>query len=139
MSLNSHSFRAVCVLTLLATAVTVQSVRAQVLYGSIIGVAEDPSGGTVPNAKITATNKGTGQVFDSKSDEAGRYSFVNLLPGTYDLKLTATGFKTATRTEIAVTANTVTRMDVKLEIGQLTEQITVQAEATSIQTAKSNL
>jgi len=99
---------------------------------------EDPSGGGIPNATVTTTNKGTGQALDTRTDEAGRYSVVNLPPGAYDVKLAAQGFRVAVRSDVSVMANQVTRVDVKMEVGQITEQVTVAAETTPLQTDKSD-
>jgi outer membrane receptor protein involved in Fe transport len=127
----------VLTLTLLATIVS-QPASAQVLYGSVVGNVQDPSGSAVPNAAITLTNKATGVAYDGKGDDLGRYSIVNVQPGVYDLKVTAQGFRTLSKTDITVAANTVARENVQLEVGTLTEQITVQAEATALQTDKTD-
>src|SRR5438309_5813828 len=91
--------------------------NAQVLYGSVVVVITDPSGSAIPNADLALTNRGTGQSYNGKSDEAGRYSVGDVLPGAYDLKITANGFRTYTRTDLVVTANTVARAEVRLEVG----------------------
>jgi len=115
-----------------------QTANAQVLYGSVVGIAEDPSGGGVPGATVTITNRATGQTHEAKTDGEGRYLIGNVLPGLYDVKITANGFRTQTKTDLIVEANTVSRGDLKLEVGSLTEQVTVQAEATLLQTDKSD-
>jgi hypothetical protein len=122
----------------LITAIFSQTSYAQVLYGSVVGLVQDPSGAAVPDAAITLTNTGTGQVLEDKSDAAGRFTLPNLQPGTYDLKVSANGFRPYARTGIIVTANTVTRADMQLVIGAATEQVTVQAEAAELQTDKSD-
>src|SRR5512147_69056 len=111
--------------------------HAQVLYGSVVGNVQDPSGSAVPNATVTLTNKGTGQTLEGKSDELGRFNIVNVQPGLYDLRVTGTGFRTYTRADVNVSANTVTRSDVQMELGAMAETITVQADATQLQTDKS--
>ncbi len=111
----------------------------QVLYGSIVGTVEDQTGAVVPRATITITNKATGVTRETTADEAGRYSLVNVLPGGYDLKVTASGFRPLTRSDVMVTINTVTRVDVRLEVGALTEQITVAASSIVLQTDKSDV
>ena len=68
---------------------SVRPVSAQVLYGSAVGTVQDPTGGTVAEAPVTMTNKATGAVRETKTDQQGRFSFANLLPGGYDLKVTA--------------------------------------------------
>jgi Carboxypeptidase regulatory-like domain/TonB dependent receptor len=112
--------------------------NAQVLYGSVVGVVTDPSGSAIPNANILLTNRGTAQTYEEKTDEAGRISIVNIQPGEYDLKVTATGFRTYTRTDLIITANTVARAEVKMEVGALSEQVTVTSDATMLQTDKSD-
>jgi hypothetical protein len=116
-----------------------QPAAAQVLYGSIIGTVQDPTGAVVPRASITITNKATGLSRESTTDDAGRYSLVNVLGGSYDLKVTAQGFRTATQTDVTVTINTVSRVGVRLEVGAVTEQVTVAASAALLQTDKSDV
>ncbi|MBI2687379.1 MAG: TonB-dependent receptor [Acidobacteria bacterium] len=113
--------------------------RAQVLYGSIVGQVEDPSGSMVPNATITATNKASGSAREVKADAEGRYALLSLLAGEYDIKITASGFRTMNRPGVAVSINTVTRIDVRLEVGQPADSITISAEAVQLQTDKSDV
>ncbi len=110
----------------------------QVLYGSMVGTATDPSGAVVPNADVTATDTGTGQTRSDTTDGSGRYNLTNLLPGTYSLKVLAKGFRTVERSGIIITPNTVQRADVQLQVGQATEQINVSAEAVQLQTDKAD-
>src|SRR5437016_3047131 len=81
--------------------------HAQVLYGSIVGSVTDQSSAAVPNATVTITNKQTGSTRTEKSGGDGRYLFGNAQPGTYDVKVEATGFRTVSQTDVSVTANTV--------------------------------
>src|SRR3954454_11454425 len=83
-------------------------VRAQVLYGSIVGTVEDPSGSVVPKATVTVVNKQTGAIRETAADEAGRFSILTLPAGAYDLKVSAPGFRQLTRTDVEVAINTVT-------------------------------
>src|SRR5581483_7419263 len=103
------------------------SAEAQVLYGSMVGAVEDAVSGVVPKAAVTLTNTGTSQARETSTDDQGRYSFVNLLPGQYGLKVVAHGFRPAVFTGLAIAANVVTRQDVRLEVGSLTESVTVSA------------
>jgi hypothetical protein len=124
---------------ILCVAVTLCSpAHAQTLYGTAVGTVLDQSGAAVPNVAITLTNRGTSQTHDTKTDEGGRFSIPNLAPGEYDLKASGSGFRTYTRTNINVSANTVTRADAALELGNITEQITVEAETAQIQTDKAD-
>ena len=94
-------------LTLSAIAIVSMPAGAQVLYGSIVGIVQDPSGGAIPNAAVSVTNTETGLTVTDKTDEAGRFNLQNLAPGRYDLKVTSTGFRTFARTGIVVSANTI--------------------------------
>ena len=129
----------VLVLALVCLLSGTQVANAQVLYGSVIGTVEDASGGLVPGATVTLTNRGTGATRETTTDDAGRYSLLNVLPGVYELRVTAQGFRTLTKTDIEVTINTVSRQDARLEVGQLAEQVTVSAAALTLQTDKSDV
>ncbi|MEZ5402955.1 MAG: carboxypeptidase regulatory-like domain-containing protein [Bryobacteraceae bacterium] len=111
---------------------------AQVLYGSLVGVVEDTTGSVIPNAAISASNKDTGQSYEAKSDSTGTYTITNVLPGEYDVKASVAGFRVQTVTGLRVSQNTVTRANFRLEVGQVTEQVTVEAVATVLQTDKAD-
>ncbi len=113
--------------------------RAQVLYGTIVGSVQDPAGAVVPGASVSITAQRTGQVRETGSDDTGRYIFVNVLPGTYTLTASAPGFRTYRETDVFVTVNTVTRVPVSLELGEVTETIDVEAAATVLQTDQSDV
>jgi len=126
---------AVLLVALLASA----PANAQVLYGSIVGTVEDPTGAVVPGATITLTNPSTGATREIKADDQGRYSVPNLQAGTYDLKVASQGFRTLTRTGVEITINTVNPRGREIEVGQMTEQVTVSASAVALQTDKSDV
>src|SRR5205085_11931928 len=107
----------------------VSPAQAQVLYGSIIGTVTDQSGGAVPNATVTITSKETAAARSETTGPDGRYLFGNVQPGTYDVKATSPGFRTLSQNDVVVTANTVSRVELKLEVGQVTETIAVEAAA----------
>ncbi len=113
-------------------------VCAQTLDGSLVGTVTDPSGAVVPNASVTATDLGTGQTRQGTTDPSGRYNLVNLQPGTYTVTITASGFRKAEETNVIITPNTVDRVDVHLELGQASEQISVSAQAVELQTDKAD-
>lgn len=107
---------------------------AQVLYGSLVGTVTDPTGAAVPNANVTATNKETGQQRTTQSNSSGGYTFVAVQPGTYEVKVAAAGFKTVTEPNIEVTANATARGDFDLQVGNVSESITIEATAAALQT-----
>ena len=110
----------------------------QVLYGSMVGTATDPSGAVIPAATVTATSTGTGQTRSDTTDSSGRYNLTNLLPGTYDLSVVAKGFQTLKQSGINITPNTVQRVDVQMQVGAATQQVNVSAEAVQLQTDKAD-
>ncbi|MGB2900018.1 MAG: TonB-dependent receptor [Candidatus Acidiferrum sp.] len=126
-------------------AVSVQTVmfvpvlNAQVLYGSVTGTVADQSGAGVPRAHVTATNRATSVVREADADENGHYTITDLAPGNYDLKVTASGFKPLTQTNLMVAANTVANVDVNLQVGAMSEQVTVEASVVNLQTEKSDV
>ena len=101
---------------------------AQVLYGSLVGNVSDDTGAAVPGATVTIRNKGTGTSRDATTDATGAYRFDTVQPGTYSVTVQLTGFRTLTRPDIPVTLNTTARADAKLQVGQLTESVTVSGE-----------
>ena len=123
---------------LLALTLNAPVMQAQVLYGSLVGSVTDPSGASVPSADVVITNSDTNLAKDAKVDESGRYSFVNVLPGKYTLKVTAPGFRAFSATNLDVSPNTVARIDVKLEVGQLSDAVTVEGTAAELQTEKAD-
>ncbi len=111
---------------------------AQSLYGSLVGDVLDPSGSSIASSTLTISNAATGFTAEVKADDAGRFSVSNLLPGDYDLRVSSAGFKTQTRKAIRVSAGGVSRVDFKMEVGAITDQITVEATATILQTDKAD-
>ncbi|MGH9674003.1 MAG: TonB-dependent receptor, partial [Bryobacteraceae bacterium] len=120
-------------------AVLAAPASAQVLYGTVVGTVEDQSGAVVPGATVTVTDVRTNVSRETKTDDQGRYLLGNVTPGVYDVKIAAAGFKPMSRAGVAVTINTTTRENFKLEVGGTVETITVQAAATQLQTDKADV
>jgi hypothetical protein len=115
------------------------ALRAQVLYGSIVGTVTDQSGAVIPNAQIKATNPATGETREVTADAEGRYTIGNVLAGTYEIQISATGFRQVTTTGVTATINTVTRVDVQMELGSQSQVLTVSGTAVALQTDKSDV
>jgi hypothetical protein len=102
-------------------------------------VVKDTQGASVPGATVTATNKETNLTRDTVTNGEGAYTLTNVLPGPYDVKISLPGFKEAVRTNVPVTISQISRVDMTLEIGALTESITVASEAQLLQTDKADV
>jgi outer membrane receptor protein involved in Fe transport len=107
---------------------------AQILYGSLVGNVTDSSGAPVPGATVTVINTNTNLAREATTSAEGVYHVVNVQPGTYRVRVSLTGFKEYVRDGVPVASTTVTRVDVALEVGALTETITVQSETSLLQT-----
>lgn len=140
-----HSQRVSPFLSLLALAALLllpfsRDVRAQVGQGEITGLVTDPSGASVPNAKVRLTSSATGESRDTLTTSAGIYRFVALpVVGTYAINVQASGFKTAEVAGIVVSTGTVVTQDVHLEIGSATQTALVEAGAEHIDTTDSSV
>lgn len=107
---------------------------AQILYGSVVGNVTDSSQAGVPGASVTLINTNTNLAKEATTTADGTYRFVNVQPGTYKVRVSLTGFKEYVKDAVPVASTTVTRIDVALEVGALTETITVQSEVSLLQT-----
>ena len=119
-------------------AVTVPA-AAQVLYGSIVGNVTDETRGAVPGATVTITSNETGVSREVVSDSTGGYRFPAVQPGKYTVSVKVDGFRTFTRQDVAVTLNSVARVDVALQVGQLSESVTVSADRPILQTDRAEV
>lgn len=98
----------------------------------ISGTVTDASGAVIPAAEVTLTSVQRGITARTKTGSDGLYSFPNLEPGSYDLKVAATGFTPETRRGVALTINQLVRMDVSLQVGTDVQSVEVQAEAAQL-------
>ena len=112
---------------------------AQTLYGSVTGTITDTSGAAVPGATVTITNTETGLELTSVTDETGAYTVRNVPGGNYTLKASLQGFKEFVQTSIPVVVGGIVRINGKLEIGALTESVTVTSEAALLKTDKADV
>src|SRR5215218_3023195 len=101
---------------------------------TIRGTVEDPSGGVLPGATVTLTNTGTKAVQTTVSNERGGYTFSGVFPGTYEIKVELEGFKTYEQKAIAISPQDTRGIDVRLDVGQQAETVTVTATNEVIQT-----
>lgn len=112
---------------------------AQTDRGTITGAITDPQGAVIPNAAIEAKNLQTGAVYTAATSSTGNYTLTQLSVGPYQLTVTAPGFKQFLRTGITVSVAQTLRIDTKLEVGNISEVVTVSSEAPLLQTESGEL
>ena len=130
---------AVVALTAAATWGIPAPAAGQALYGSIVGNITDSQGAIMPGVTVTATNTGTGAKVEAITDSDGAYTLRNLLPGTYDLSATLSGFRSHEQKAIPVTAGNPVRINVTLQVGAVSETVEVVSETTLLQTEKADI
>ncbi len=123
----------VLVLTLFGAAAAAQTT------GSITGLVKDQSNASVPGAEIEAVNEATGAARSTISGEDGFYRLPLLTPGRYRLTASSTGFQTLVREGIRVSVNQTARVDLQLEVGDLSQSVTVTGDAPLIEASHATL
>ncbi len=135
----AFSTRAFVVLGFLALLVGSLPVLGQVDQGSLVGRVTDQSGAVVAGAAVRATNAGTGAITDATTNESGYYEFPLLAVGKYVLSVEKGGFRKAASSEIDLHAGTQPRIDIALQLGAVTDSVTVSAEAPVINETSTEL
>src|SRR5436190_8257865 len=106
----------------------------QSIYGSLVGAVSDDSGAALPRANVAVTQTETNVTRSVLTNETGGYNLPNLLPGTYQLTVTLTGFQTFTARDVKVEANATIRLDPRLKVGEVRESVSVSATTAALQT-----
>ena len=113
--------------------------HSQVLYGTVLGTASDASGGLLEGAKVTLASELTAQTRSTVTSSSGVFSFSDVPAGTYTLEIAKPGFQKYIAKGVQATINTVTRIDAKLPLGQVSEAITVSAAGPVLQSDKADV
>ena len=130
------SFICACLLVLW---VSVGSLHAQTTNGSIQGTVTDPNGGAVSGASVTGRNLDTGLTQTTSTTDAGIYSLPNLPPGRYSVVVEAPGLKRYSQEGVTVLTGTTVSLDIPMQVGGVSENVTVIADASQLQTATSEI
>jgi hypothetical protein len=115
------------------------SLYAQTTYGSITGLVADSSGAAISGAEVTLTNMGTAEKRVQRTGPDGLYSFVNLLPGQYRIDVETSGFKRVTRPDVIVEVGQAARIDLTMQVGDVTQTVEVTGETPQLQAETSSL
>ncbi|MGI8744976.1 MAG: TonB-dependent receptor domain-containing protein [Bryobacteraceae bacterium] len=124
---------------LLAAIVFVPFALAQIDTGAIVGTVRDPSGAAIPGATVTVTNRATGVTQTTTTNGAGEYQFSALIPGTYSVKTTASGFGTQENNAVPVDVQSRPAIDFTLRVGEVTQVLEVEGTAPLLQTQSADV
>jgi hypothetical protein len=113
--------------------------HAQGVAGAVTGIIKDPTGAPVPGASVVVRNADTKASFTTKSATDGYYRVDSLVSGNYQVEVEAQGFRKTTVAPQRLSVNENLRVDVTLEVGLVTESVTVEAEATRVNTEDAQL
>jgi hypothetical protein len=130
---------ALCVCALAALGLLTPPCNAQLLQGTIDGNITDATQAAVGGATIGVTNLATTLTRQTVTNSLGDYTLPTLPPGAYSLTVKANGFSTYSQTGIAVNANEVTRVNIALSVGQVNQDVTVSAQAATLQTDRADV
>ncbi len=112
---------------------------AQTNIGAISGRVSDSTGAVVPGAQVWATNPATAQTVSTTTDEQGLYNFPSLQSATYNVRVELQGFRPAEETGIVLDAASRRAVDFKLEVGQISEAVTVSAALEQVKTSSGDV
>jgi hypothetical protein len=128
--------------SVLVLALTLNSgtkLMAQQYFGSIVGNVTDQSGAAVPDCTVTASNINTKIDRTVKSDSVGAYRILDLIPGTYSVKVEKAGFEAAVVSSLDLTVSSALNVNVTLKLGEVTQTVEVQAVAPLLDTTSATV
>ena len=129
----------VCVVVVWALSLFAAQGNAQVVGATLSGTIADPSGAVVPNAQIAARNTATGVTREVAADTAGLYVLPNLLPGTYEVTVSAPGFNTARQSNLTLAVGQEQQLNFSLKVGETSQTVQVTEAVPQVQTTSSTL
>lgn len=105
------------------------SLFAQYDAATVLGTVNDSTGAVLPGAKVTLLNTQTGVAVTQSSDDSGNYQFLNVRIGNYKVSAEAKGFKLASSAEFTLTVSARQRVNLAMQVGDVTESVTVSEAA----------
>src|ERR1700730_10342543 len=131
--------RLLALVSLVFGLVRLAPVYAQAVGATLSGTVTDPSGAVVPKAAVSIKNIATGITRANTTDPAGFYSTPNLLPGSYEITASASGFSSEVQTGITLTVGAQQVLNFTLRLGQVTQTVEITGEAPAVDLASSTI
>ena len=122
-----------------ATVALIPPAGAQQVSGSIYGTVTDKSGGGVPGARVTIADQDKGTRFETLTNQDGNFARDRLIPGAYTVEVEGKGFRKAVSRDVRVSVDQGARLDVMLEIGEVSQEIEVTAAAPLLQSDRADV
>src|SRR5918998_1816422 len=135
--MKRRSLSAIAVTALLLLTLAAPPARAQGTASRVTGVVTDPSGAVVPGATVTLTNEATKVSFTTESTSTGQYVFESVQVGIYTVEVEKSGFKKFSAPGNQVNVNQPATVDVRLEVGNIADVVTVESAAELVQPSSS--
>ncbi len=123
-----------CLLWVLCASLSIPAAYSQEVRAAITGTVTDPTGASVAGATITVLNVATSVAVAAKSNSSGSFATPFLAPGKYEVSIEASGFKKFLRQNVVLQAQDRLRLDVKMEVGEVTTSVTVSGDVSQLQT-----
>jgi len=136
---RTRCFGSVLAVMFLALLVGALPSAAQLTTGTLVGTVQDPSGGAVAGATVTARNLGTNATRADVTGNEGLFRITDLQPGTYEVKAEKTGFKTTVTSNVALHVGETSRVDLLLQVGLVEQKVEVDASAVTVNTEESRI
>ena len=130
--------KAIAIICLASLATHATKAFGQAVYGNIVGTVADQSGAAVPNAKIVITDTQRSVSFNTTTNDDGNFTQRFLIAGTYKVLVEAAGFKAVSQT-VSVSVDQESRIDVKLQVGEVSQVVEISAEAPLLKTERSDV
>ena len=126
-----------CIAALVLCLLGIAPCFAQFETAEVLGTIRDPQGSVIPKAAVTLTNQETGIEAKAASDENGNFLFSQVKVGRYTVTAEAAGFSKAVAADIAVDVNARQRVDLTMQVGEVTESVNVTGAASALETDSS--
>ena len=113
--------------------------HAQSTFGTVVGTVTDSSGSPIPSTSVALTNLGTNEKRTQPTNGDGLYQFVNVTPGQYSVEVQKPGFKRILRSPITVETQSTSKIDIPLQVGDVSQTVEVTAQTPLLQPESSSL